>query len=103
MLKHLAFAQCLQIITDRFLFVETYIARVGAHKAFVEDAAGKLVEVFFFQRTQHARADLGGIGDGLKRDSAPLALSAKFFPERSQGSLPRARKASAPLRDAKQS
>ena len=36
---------------------------VGANESFVEDAAGKLVEVFFFDGAKHARADFGDVGN----------------------------------------
>ena len=90
LLPNLTLAQGGQIVSDGFFFVESDLAGVGAHETFVEDAAGKLVEVFVFQGAQHAGADLGGVGDGVERDAALLALFAKFFSERSHEWLRRA-------------
>jgi hypothetical protein len=90
LLLNLTLAQRGEIVGHGFFFVEPYLARVGADEPFIEDAAGKLVEVFLFQGAQHASADLGGVGDGVESDAALLALFAKFFSERSQGQLRRA-------------
>jgi hypothetical protein len=88
LLLDLAFAQGGEIIGDGFFFVESDLAGVGADEAFVEDAAGKLVEVFVFEGAQHAGADFGGVGDSVEREAALLALLAKFFSERSHGLAP---------------
>ena len=87
----LAFAQCGQVVGNGFFLVETDLPGVGADETFVEDSTGKLVKVFVFESTEHARADFCGIGDGVERETALLALLAKFFSERSQGQLRRAR------------
>lgn len=76
-----------QVIGYSFFFVQADLAGVGADETFVEDAAGELVEVLFFEGTQHASADFGGFGDGIKPDALLLALLAKFFSECSQGRL----------------
>ena len=78
---NLALAQGGEIIGDGFFFVETDLAGVGADKAFVEDAAGELVEMLVLNGAEHAGADFGGGGDGVERDATLLALLAKFFPE----------------------
>lgn len=88
---HLTLAQSGEVVGNGFFLVEADLAGIGPDEAFVEYAAGKLVKVFFFQGAEHARADFCGIGDGVERESALLALLAKFFPERSQGRLRRAR------------
>lgn len=90
LLLHLALAQRDEVVGDGFFFVEADLAGVGAHEALIEDATGKLVEVFVLESAQHAGADLGGAGDSLERNAALLALIAKFFSERSQGRLRRA-------------
>jgi len=66
------------------------VTGVGADETFIEDAAGKLVKVFLFDGAQHAGADFGGVGDGVERDTALLALFAKFVSERTHGRLRRA-------------
>jgi hypothetical protein len=85
LLLNLTLAQGGQVVGDGFLFVEADLAGVGADETLVEYASRKLVKVFLFQGTQHARADFGGVGDGVERKSALFALFAKFFSERSQG------------------
>ena len=80
-----------QVVGDGFFFVEPDLAGVGADKTFVENAAGKLVEVLVFEGAQHAGADFGGVGDGIESDALLLALLAKFFSECTQGWLRRAR------------
>jgi len=60
------------------------VAGVGTNESFIEDAAGKLVEVFFFEGAEHAGADFCGVGNGVEFDAALFALFAKFFPERAQ-------------------
>ena len=69
------------IVGYRFFFIESDLAGVGADETSIEDAAGKLLKVFFFQGTQHADADFCGVGDGLEFEATLLALFAKFFSE----------------------
>ena len=88
LLLDLAFAQGGEVVGYGFFFVESDLAGEGADETFVEDAAGKLVEVFVFQRAQHAGADLCGVGDGVELEPALLALLAKFFSEDSHLRLP---------------
>ena len=98
LLLNLTFAQSSQIVGYGFFFVESDLAGVGAHETFVEDAAGKLVEVFVLEGAQHASADFGGVGDGIEREAALLALFAKFFSKRSHGRLRRAESSFRPTR-----
>jgi hypothetical protein len=85
---NLALAQGSQIVGYGLFFVEANLAGVGADKAFVENAAGKLVKMFVFDGTQHARTDFRGGGDGVERDTTLLALFAQFFSKRTQDGLP---------------
>src|SRR5438105_12301173 len=48
---------------------------VGANESLVEDAAGKLVEVIFFDGAEKAGADLGGDGDVFEGNLALLAFA----------------------------
>src|SRR5580693_1782074 len=98
--RNLALAQGCEVIGDGLLFVEADLAGVGADKTFVEDAAGKLIEVFLFDGTEHAGTDFGGVGDGVERDAALLALFAKFFSERTHGRTPAGVVVFRPHRDA---
>src|ERR1035438_7921323 len=61
---HLALAQSSEIIGDSLFLVEADQAGVGANEAFVEDAAGELVEMLVLNSAKHARTDFGGAGDG---------------------------------------
>ena len=87
LLLNLTLTQSGEIIGDRFFFVEADLAGVGPDESFIEDATGKLVEVFLFERAKHANADFGGVGNGIESEAALLALLAKFFSEGSQGWL----------------
>ena len=90
LLLHLTFAQGEEVVGESLFFVEANLASVGAHETFIEDAAGKLVEVFVLEGAQHAGTDFGGVGDGIEGEAALLALFAKFFSKGSQGWLQRA-------------
>ena len=68
-----AFADCIEIVGDGRLLVDPEIASVGADKTLIEDAAGKLLEVFVFESLQHAGANLRSERDVLECD-------ALFFP-----------------------
>jgi hypothetical protein len=48
-----------------------------------------LIEVFVFDRAQHANADFCGGRDGFERYIAQLALPAKIVSKRSHGGLQR--------------
>ena len=54
---------------------------VGADEAFVEDAAGKPIEMFLFNGLKHAHADLGDVGDVIVREALLLACFVKFVAE----------------------
>jgi hypothetical protein len=98
LLLNLILAQGGEIVGDRFFFIESDLAGVGADETLVEDAAGKLVKVFVFEGAQHAGADFRGVGDGIESDAALLALFAKFFSERSHSRLRRAGLSFRPMR-----
>ena len=63
-----------EIIGNGFFFIEANLAGVGADEPFVENAAGELLEFFFFQGAQHAGADFGGARNGFERDATLFAL-----------------------------
>jgi hypothetical protein len=63
-----------EIVSDGLLFIHVQTARVSPDKALVEDASGELVEVFFFESTQHAGAYFRRQGDFLEGDALLLAL-----------------------------
>ena len=73
--------QCGDVPGDGFFLVEAEIFGVGANEAFVEDAARELVEVLLFDGAEHARADLGGVGNVLELDALPLARLTEFVAE----------------------
>lgn len=70
-----------QIIVDSILVVQAKMLGVGANKSLVENAAGKLIEVFFFDGAQHAHADLGDVGNVIEREFSLLARFAEFVSE----------------------
>ena len=77
----LRLAQAGEIVGDGFFVVQAEMLGVGANESFVEDAAGKLVEVFLFDGLEHARADLGDVGNVIERDIFFLARLAEFVSE----------------------
>ncbi len=77
----LRLAQASKVIGDGVLRIEAEMFGVGADETFVEDAAGQLVEMFFFDGLQHARADLGDVGNVIVRELFFLARFAKFVAE----------------------
>jgi hypothetical protein len=81
LLLDLTLAQSGEVVGYGFFFVKSDLAGVGADESFIEDAAGKLVEVFVFESAQHAGADFCSVGDGIELEPALLALLAKFFSE----------------------
>ena len=54
---------------------------VCADESAIEDAAGQLLEVFLFDGLQHARADLGDVGNVVERELFLLARFAEFVAE----------------------
>ena len=54
---------------------------VGANESSIEDTAGKLIETFFFDRLQHARADLCDVGHVIEGELSALARSTEFVSE----------------------
>lgn len=77
----LGLAQAGEIVGDGFFVVEAEMLGVGANESFIEDAAGKLVEVFFFDGLEHASADFSDVGNVIERDVFFLARYAKFVAE----------------------
>lgn len=73
--------QCGYIPGDDFFLVEAQILGVGTDEAFIEDAAGELVEALLFDGAKHAGADLSGVGDILELDASSLALLTEFVAE----------------------
>jgi len=84
----LRLAQAGEIVGDGIFGVESEVLGVGANESLVEDAAGKLIEVFFFDGLEHARADLGDVGNVIEREVLFLACLAEFVAEFSHGVCP---------------
>lgn len=78
---NLRLAQAGEVIVDRFLGVEAEVLGVRADESAIEDAAGQLLEVFLFDGLQHARADLGDVGNVVERELFLLARFAEFVAE----------------------
>ena len=85
----LRLAQAGEVVGDGLFVVESEMLGVGANESLVEDAAGKQVEVFFFDGLEHARADLGDVGDVIVRELFLLARLAEFVAEFAHVGLPR--------------
>jgi len=77
----LRLAQADKVVGDGFFVVEAEMLGVGANESFIEDAAGKLIEVFLFDGLEHAGADLGYVGDVIEREIFFLARLAEFVSE----------------------
>jgi len=78
---NLFLAETGKIFRNGIVGVEANLLGVGANESLVEDASGELVEVFIFDCLQHARADLGDIGNVIKREFLALASLAKLVAE----------------------
>jgi hypothetical protein len=91
------FSLACDVTVDSFVFVQSEMLGVGADETLVEDAAGEPIELFVFNRLQHAAADFGGTGDVVERDALLLALSAEFVAELAQPRTP-ARRSGLPAR-----
>ena len=83
----LRLAQAGEIVGDGIFGVESEVLGVGANESLVEDAARKLIEVFVFDGLEHARADLGDVGNVIERELFLLASVAEFVAEFSHSVL----------------
>lgn len=77
----LRLAKAIEIFGDGYFWIEAQVFRVGADEPFIEDAAGQPVEVFFFDRLEHARADLSDVRHVIEREFFGLARLAEFVSE----------------------
>jgi len=78
---HLRLTQAGEVVVDGIFGIEAEVLGVSADESFIEDSTGKQVEVFLFDRLQHARADFGDAGNVVEREFFFLARLAKFFSE----------------------
>lgn len=78
---NLSLAQARDVFGHRFFVIEAEMLGVGANESFVEDAAGQLIEVFFFDGFEHAGADLGDVRNLIERELFFLARVTKFVSE----------------------
>lgn len=77
----LRLAQAGEVVGDGVFRIQAKMLGVSADESLVEYAAGKLIEVFFFDGLQHARADLGDVGNVIVREFFFLACLAEFVAE----------------------
>jgi len=77
----LCLAQAGEVVGDGIVGIQTEMLGIGADESLVEDAAGQSIEVFFFNRLQHARADLGDVGNVVQRELFLLSRFAEFISE----------------------
>ena len=82
---NLGLAEAGEVVGDRFFVAEAKMLGVGANESFIEDAARKQVEVFFFDGLQHAGADFGDAGDVVERELLGFAGFAEFVAECGHG------------------
>ena len=68
-------------VGNGLVFVHAQMAGVGANKAFVEDAAGKLIEAVFLNGGEETGADLGGHSNVVQRDLALFPLPLQSCPK----------------------
>ena len=82
----LRLAQGGEIFGYGLFVVESEMPGIGANESFIKDAAGKLIEVFVFDGFEHARADLGDVGNVIEREATPLCETfLRRFPRRLRG------------------
>ena len=84
----LCLAEAGEVVGDGFFVVQSEMLGIGADETFVEHAAGENIEALFFDGLEHARADLGDIGNGIQRDVLLLACLAEFVAEFAHVILP---------------
>ena len=68
-------------VGNGLIFIHAQMAGVGANKAFVEDAAGKLIEAVFLNGGEETGADLGGHSNLVQRDLALFPLPLQSCPK----------------------
>ncbi len=85
----LRLAQASEVVSDGLFVVQSEMLGIGANESLVEYAAGKLVEMFFFDGLEHARADFGDVGDVIVRELFLLARFAEFVAEFAHDGLQR--------------
>ena len=84
----LRLAEACEIVSDGLFGVQSEMLGVGADESLVEDAAGKNVEMFFFDGLKHARADLSDVRNLVEREFFLLARLAEFVAEFAHIALP---------------
>ena len=83
----LRLAQRGQVVAHGLLGIKAQVFRIGTNESFIEDAAGEVLEVLFFNSAEHACVDLGDVGDVVEREFFLLAGLAKLFSEFAHGSV----------------
>jgi len=77
----LCLSEASQIVIDGVFGIEAEVLGVGANESAIEDAAREMIELLLFDGLQHARADLGDIGNVVERELFVLACLAEFVSE----------------------
>ena len=80
----LRLAQASKISVDGFVRVEAEMFGIGTNESAIEDSPGKLIEVFVFDSLEHARSNLGDVGNVIEREILALACLAELVPEFAQ-------------------
>ena len=81
----LSLTQAGEVVGDGLLVVESEMLGVGANETLVKDAPGKLIEMLLFNRLEHARTNLGDVGNVIEREVLFLARLAEFVSELAHG------------------
>ena len=63
------------VLAQKRFFVEAEIVGDGANESAIEDATGKLVPIFVFERFQKTGADARCLSDFLQRDFAQFPFA----------------------------
>ena len=81
---HLSRSRNFQVFANCFFRVHPQKPRVGANESFIENAAGKLLEIISLYGPQKPGADLGGFGGVIQRNALPLPLLLHLCAQRRQ-------------------
>src|SRR5579864_8875794 len=77
--------QASEVVGNGIFAIQAEMLGVGANESFVEHAARKLIELLLLDGLKHACADLGDVGNVIKREVFALARIAEFVSELAHG------------------
>lgn len=68
-----------QVLGYSLIFIEPHALGISADVRFIEDASGKQIELFIFQRLQQTASNLRRGDNFLKRNASQLSLLTQMF------------------------